>query len=68
MQIGIPTPPRTIMEVFKMLPEGTLAELINGTIYISPSPTSNHQVVLNDINIELGAIPPIAETKINFES
>jgi hypothetical protein len=24
-------PPRTIMEVFKMLPEGTLAELIEGT-------------------------------------
>jgi Uma2 family endonuclease len=53
MQIDIPTPPRTIMEVFKMLPEGTLAELINGTIYMSPSPISNHQVVLNEINIEL---------------
>lgn len=28
-------PPRTTMEVYMMLPEGTLAELINDTIYIS---------------------------------
>jgi hypothetical protein len=42
MQIDIPSPPRTIMEVFKMLPEGTLAELINGTIYMSPPPLSRH--------------------------
>jgi len=53
MQIGTPTPPRTIMEVFKMLPEGTLAELINGTIYMSPSPLSRHQIVLNKINFRL---------------
>jgi hypothetical protein len=26
------TPPRTIMEVFQMLPEGPLAELIHGSI------------------------------------
>lgn len=36
-------PPRTIMEVFKILPEGTLAELIDGSIYMSPSPTARHQ-------------------------
>ncbi len=36
-------PPRTIMEVFKMLPEGTLAELINEKIYMSPSPVTDHQ-------------------------
>ncbi len=53
MQISIPTPPRTIMEVFKMLPEGTLAELINGTIYMSPSPLSRHQLVSNDLCTDL---------------
>ena len=37
------TPPRTIMEVFKMLPEGTLAELVNGVLYMSPAPNVNHQ-------------------------
>ncbi len=46
MIIDIPSPPRTIMEVFKMLPEGTLAELINGQIYMSPAPTNKHQRVL----------------------
>jgi len=27
-------PPRTIMEVFRMLPEGTLAEVIDNQLYI----------------------------------
>lgn len=40
-------PPRTIMEVFTMLPEGTLAELIDGKIYMSPSPVSDHQRVIS---------------------
>lgn len=40
---AIKTPPRTIMEVFQMLPEGTLAELINGSIYMSPAPSTEHQ-------------------------
>ncbi len=43
MIIEIASPPRTIMEVYKMLPEGTLAELINGKIYMSPAPNTNHQ-------------------------
>ncbi len=29
-------PPRTILEVYENLPEGTLAQLINSHIYISP--------------------------------
>lgn len=43
------------MEEFKALPEGTLAELINGTLFMSPSPTTEHQQIssdlLTDINI-----------------
>lgn len=39
-------PPRTTMEVFKMLPEGTRCELIDGIIYISPAPTTSHQGTL----------------------
>ena len=34
------------MEVFKNLPEGTLAELIDNVIYMSPTPVTNHQKVL----------------------
>ncbi len=36
-------PPKTIMEVYKMLPEGTPAELINGRIYMTPPPNLSHQ-------------------------
>ena len=43
------TPPKTIMEVYKMLPEGTLAEIINGSIHMSPAPTPQHQLVTREI-------------------
>lgn len=46
MNVDIISPPRTIMEVFKTLPEGTLAELINGQIYMSPAPSNRHQRIL----------------------
>jgi Uma2 family endonuclease len=39
------------MEVFRMLPEGTLAELLNDVVYMSPSPNRTHQ----EISIELSA-------------
>jgi Uma2 family endonuclease len=47
------TPPRTIMEVYKNLPEGTLAELIDNVIYMSPSPVYSHQEVLLEITTKL---------------
>lgn len=42
MEITIERPPRTMMEVYEMLPEGTLAELIDNQIYMSPAPNTNH--------------------------
>ena len=45
MQVSYQTPPRTLLEVFRMLPEGTCAELIDNSLYMSPAPTSNHQEV-----------------------
>ena len=42
-------PPRTIMELFKMLPEGTLAEVIDGSIYMSPAPTPKHQRIVGKL-------------------
>ncbi len=45
----IENPPRTIMEVYKGLPAGTLAELIDNIIYMSPSPIFKHQSVLQTI-------------------
>src|SRR5437867_1952075 len=42
-------PPRTILEVFESLPEGTLAQLINNQIVMSPAPGTPHQRVLGKI-------------------
>lgn len=46
MQIGTLQPPKTILEVYRMLPEGTRAELINGSLYMSLAPTLGHQNVI----------------------
>jgi Uma2 family endonuclease len=42
-----------MMEVFDILPEGTLAELIDNRLYMSPSPIFNHQDVLAEIAFHL---------------
>jgi Uma2 family endonuclease len=36
-----------------MLPEGTLAELVNGQLYMSPAPNTNHQRASGKIGFEL---------------
>jgi len=46
-------PPKTIQEVWESLPEGTLCQLINDKLIMSPTPQNLHQVVLNEINIEI---------------
>jgi len=48
-------PPRTGMEVFRMLPEGTLAELINDVIYIFPSPNYHHQDISSELSMQIRA-------------
>ena len=47
-------PPRTLMEVYQNLPEGTMAQLINNQIYMSPAPTDNHQRIVVSIVVQLG--------------
>jgi len=46
-------PPKTMLEVWESLPEGTLCELINNKLIMSPAPLIIHQQVLNQINIEI---------------
>lgn len=53
MQETMVHPPRTIMEVFKMLPQGTLAEVIENTLYMSPTPTGQHQRILKELLVQL---------------
>ena len=38
MPLTLDRPPKTILEVYRMLPEGTRAELIRGRIFMSPTP------------------------------
>lgn len=45
--------PRTALEVFEMLPEGTLCEVIDNIMYFPPSRTTTHQEVLGDIILEM---------------
>lgn len=45
--------PKTAMEVFNLLPEGTLCEVIDNTLYMSPSPTTDHQRILFDLAYQL---------------
>ena len=48
-------PPKSMLEVWESLPEGTLCQLINNKL-ISPSPIDIHQAVLNEINIEISIL------------
>jgi Uma2 family endonuclease len=56
MEITIERPPRTLMEVYEMLPEGTLAELIENQIYMSPAPIFSHQRIIKSIAKQLDKI------------
>lgn len=47
-------PPRTMLEVFKSLPEGTLVQLIENNLIMSPSPLDVHQKVLDKLYRSLG--------------
>lgn len=53
MSVSIKSPPRTIMEAFKCLPEGTLVELIDGIIMMSPMRNVAHQEVLGEISVHI---------------
>jgi Uma2 family endonuclease len=48
-------PPRTIMELYEMLPDGTHAEIIDGALYMSPTPVSKHQIVSMNLSVEIGS-------------
>jgi Uma2 family endonuclease len=45
--------PSSALDVFRMLPQGTRCEVLNNTLYMSPSPFFAHQQVLNQLNIRV---------------
>ena len=51
--ISVLHPPRTILDVWESLPEGTLCQLINNNLVMSPAPTNLHQTTLGKIFVSL---------------
>ncbi len=47
-------PPKTLLEVYKSLPEGTHIQLIENNLVMSPAPKDIHQKVLDKIYRRLG--------------
>ena len=45
--------PRTAMEVFEMLPEGTLCQVIDNIIYMSPAPNFEHQDICDELTSQI---------------
>lgn len=50
----ITRPPKTLLEVYKSLPEGTNVQLIENNLVMSPAPKDIHQKVLDKIYRRLG--------------
>ncbi len=49
-----PAVPVTALDVFKLLPQGTRAEVIFNTLYMSPSPLYDHQKLITTLMIRVG--------------
>lgn len=48
--------PRTAVEVFKLLPEGVHCQVIDNTIFISPSPSFEHQDIVAELTSQIRAV------------
>lgn len=46
-------PPKSMLEVWETLPEGTLCQLINNKLIMSPAPQDLHQVVAGEMYVEI---------------
>jgi len=51
--VQIDSPPRTTMEVFRRLPIGTLAEVVDTILYVWSTPALEHQKILQQVAIFL---------------
>jgi Uma2 family endonuclease len=70
-------PPKTIIEVFKLLPEGTWVEIIDGAITMLPSFNSTHQIIVGNLLLQLsrvvedenlGEVMPIIDVYLDEDS
>jgi hypothetical protein len=42
--------PETAVDIFKLLPEGVHCQVMDNAIYISPSPSFDHQAIISAIH------------------
>lgn len=54
METTMDRPPRTAMEVFNLLPENALCEVIENQLYMAPPLNEFHQGTLSDLFLEIG--------------
>jgi Uma2 family endonuclease len=57
-------PPKTIYQIWESLPEGTMCQIINNSLVMSPSPLDIHQVIIQEIFIEISLF--LRKTKIGY--
>ena len=53
MNSVITKPPRTMLEVYQSLPEGTLIQLIENELILSPAPLEVHQAILTYLSADI---------------
>lgn len=53
MNSTLTRPPKSMLEVWETLPEGTLCQLINDKLIMSPAPRDIHQVVLGELFLNI---------------
>ena len=46
-------PPKTVMQMYEILPDGTRSEVIDNTIYMPPSPSEIHQDIVIGLNARI---------------
>lgn len=46
--------PKTALDVFRLLPEGTLCEVIDNVLYMSPAPKYSHQALVSLLARRIG--------------
>lgn len=49
-------PPKSMLEVWETLPEGTLCQLVSNKLIMSPAPQNLHQVIAGDIYVEISLL------------
>lgn len=57
-------PPRTVYQIWENLPEGTMCQIINNALVMSPSPLDIHQVIIQEIFVEISLL--LRKTKAGY--